>query len=332
MKNMNEHKFDRLIELYQKGLLRGSRRKLVDDWLNTSGTEDDALFSDKDKDALQKRISVRLQRTQNDMGTPGINIRKTPAGIRFSLYNIAASLALLVLAAFLTLGYIRYRSSDDPARLTTTCLGGIKKVILSDGTLVWLKGKSKLTYPSSFPGHTRNVALDGEALFEVAKDPQHPFIVASGNLTTTVLGTSFNIKSVNENIEVVVLTGRVALSSTDKKQGVLVLPNEKVVYDTSERKMGKKQNTPAKERSSAVSGTQYVMAFEDAKMDEVIRRIEEKFEVKIRADHAQFANCMITADFSDQSLESTLNLISQVLGFTYTVNGKTVSLLGKGCN
>jgi ferric-dicitrate binding protein FerR (iron transport regulator) len=329
---MNEFEFDRLIELYQKGLLVGKDKKLVEDWLNKSGEEGDASFSENDKFRLQQKIFKRLRKTGKTIEfIPDIAIQKKPARSWSSIYKIAASLTLIAVAAYFTFQYSG-SNSNETVILSTTSSSGISKVILSDGTLVWLKGKSNLSYPSTFSGNTRNVSLQGEALFEVAKDAKHPFIIACGDLKTTVLGTSFNIKSSDEKIEVVVLTGKVSLTSASDAQGIIVLPNEKVVYDGNKKKIVEKQLTVVEEKSIAVDGTQYIMAFEDSRMSDVIHRIEEKFEVRISADNVKLRNCMITADFSDQSLENTLSMISQALGFTYEIKGKTVALQGKGCD
>src|SRR6185295_18844700 len=109
-------------------------------------------------------------------------------------------------------------------------VSNVKKVILADGTLVWLKDNSTLKYPDRFPeAGIRQVVLEGEALFEVAKDPGHPFVIEAGTFKTTVLGTSFHIKSGNERFEVTVFTGKVSLSTTQHHNTVVVLPHEKVV-------------------------------------------------------------------------------------------------------
>lgn len=69
------------------------------------------------------------------------------------------------------------------------------KVVLSDGTEVFLNSDSRLAYPTVFKGKERVVSLEGEAYFKVTKDAKHPFIVKSGNLQVRVLGTEFNVRS-----------------------------------------------------------------------------------------------------------------------------------------
>jgi ferric-dicitrate binding protein FerR (iron transport regulator) len=188
-----------------------------------------------------------------------------------------------------------------------------------------------MIYPSSLSGNTREVSLQGEALFEVAKDARHPFVIHCGELTTTVLGTSFNIRSDVEKIEVTVLTGKVSLASVHDTQGVIVLPNEKVIYDGRQRPVAKAV-IAVTERSALTGGTEYTMDFNDTRMSEVIGRIERKFDRRIAVADARLGQCRITADFSDQSLERTISMIAQALGVRYEINDRMVTLLGKGCD
>lgn len=317
---MNDQEFGRLIEKYQKGALSDSEKILFDKWFNELGnTGVKETWTTEDKQILKSRILDEIRAT------------KAPVSInRFGgMYRIAASLLLLA-----TLSYIIWQYSVsgqmDVTTQNATSSTTINKVILPDGSLVWLKGKSRLNYPSAFSGNTRNVSLQGEALFEVAKDPQHPFIIQCGDLTTTVLGTSFNIKSSEKNIEVVVLTGKVSLTSATDQEGIVVLPNQKAVYDGQQRHLAKIK-TAIEEKEAAVKGTEYDMEFEDTPMREIIDRIKGKFNVEVQVSDPKLGNCMITADFTDQSLEKTVNLISQALGFAYEIEDRKVILKGAGC-
>lgn len=77
----------------------------------------------------------------------------------------------------------------------STPKGGTYRVTLDDGSTVWLNAASKLIYPSKFSQHERKVVIEGEAYFEIKKDPKRPFKVTSGEQTVEVLGTTFNISA-----------------------------------------------------------------------------------------------------------------------------------------
>lgn len=105
-------------------------------------------------------------------------------------------------------------------------IGGIYAVNLSDGTKVWLNSKSTLKYPVEFSGKTRNVSLEGEAYFEVAKNQQSPFTVKTKSGNVTVLGTHFNVSAYAEdqNFETTLAEGKVKVSQED--ESVLLKPGQ----------------------------------------------------------------------------------------------------------
>jgi transmembrane sensor len=324
---MDEFEFDRLIELYQKGLLNGKKKRLVEDWLNSTDQDIEISFSDEDQLRLKNKILHEIKQG----GTTGLpqQAHKTVIWWR-GIYKVAAAIVLIAVVTYTIWSYVVTRLVDNKI-LTANSTGDITKVFLSDGTLVWLKNHSTLTYPSDLSGKTRSVTLQGEALFEVAKDASHPFVIRCGDLTTTVLGTSFNIKSRKDSIEVIVLTGTVSLTTIHDTRGVVVEPSGKVVYDGRQRSISRVIPVDD-EKVLAVRGTEYSMNFEDVRMSEVIPRIKKKFGVGISTADPRLENCKITADFSDQSLEKTLSMLSQALQFEFEIDENHVYLSGKGCD
>jgi len=122
---------------------------------------------------------------------------------------------------------------SDSIRFNTieTPKGGQYQVRLPDGTNVWLNASSSLRYPTVFTGRERKVNLDGEAYFEVAKNPEMPFRVNSKNQIVKVLGTHFNISSYPDDPEVktTLTEGRVSLSSASSGQTVMLNPGEQAL-------------------------------------------------------------------------------------------------------
>lgn len=323
---MNEFEFDRLLELYKKDQLTNDERKLVDDWFDHVHTGMNAPLTEATKDGLKDTILHKIKLSAHTRPVGEKDVVTEPAE-HWKWIKIAASLLLLFLV-----GFWAWRVAINPKDLRTyTSDGAITKVILPDGSMVWLKGNSSLESPSAFVGNTRNVTLRGEALFEVAKDARHPFIIQCDDVTTTVLGTSFNLKSSPHQVELTVLTGKVSLTSTHDTQGTIVLPNEKAVYGQNKLLLSKHTISPDEWKAS-VDGTEYEMIFNDISIDEVVRRIEEKFGVTISLSNEAVRKCKIRANFSDQSLENTLDMISQALSLRYSVTGNKVQLTGTGCN
>ena len=111
--------------------------------------------------------------------------------------------------------------------LMTTPRGKDYHLTLADGTRVWMNADSQLEFPEQFNGARRTVRLHGEAYFEVAKDRRHPFVVETDYLTTTVLGTSFNVRAYSQNDAVVALVeGSVSVKSG--RENMLLKPGQLV--------------------------------------------------------------------------------------------------------
>ena len=328
---MNEREFTELIRRCLAGEASKEEVSRVEEWLDHRTNRDpfSKLGPDekaKIRAAMFDRLSLKIARVDRALATP------TSGRRALAIYRVAAAIILLCLLSY---ALVNFKSHTIEEKMTVlhsvSAPGTSKKVMLSDSSIVWLKGESSILYSKQFSDKERKVRLTGEALFEVAKDPHRPFIIECGDLRARVLGTSFNIKSNESDVEVFVLTGKVALSSEGNSQGLIVHPNEKAVYHTAEKHLEKVTAKPG-ERTAKIAGTQYSMRFQATLMQEIIRRIEGKFNVRISLTDEKLNNCTITADFTDQSLDRTLSMISQTLDIQYEINNDQITLKGTGCN
>jgi len=213
-------------------------------------------------------------------------------------------------------------------------------VKLSDGSSVILAPGSKLRYPTFFQGSTRSVSLEGEAFFEVSKDTKHPFFVASGNLITRVVGTSFTIKAYNgtKEYKVIVNTGKVLVTQkANAKQPnslqnlpIAVIPNQQIVYNTSNKSMVKQNLVQPLMLSADVSKD--VFTFNDTPLNKVISRIEQAYNVTIKYNEKEIGGCPLTASLAEEHLLEKLDVISKALDVKYYINDGHIMLTGTGCN
>lgn len=113
------------------------------------------------------------------------------------------------------LSYEDQQADNDELNSIRTPRGGEYKLVLSDGTKVWLNAESELTYPVSFAGNTREISLKGEVYLEVAKDARKPFIVNTSKGKIQVLGTAFNVKDYAEDhlMTATLVEGKIKLSN-----------------------------------------------------------------------------------------------------------------------
>ncbi|MEP6806064.1 MAG: FecR domain-containing protein [Flavobacterium sp.] len=169
------------------------------------------------------------------------NIRSVTIDQYKSFYNWTAA-ACVIFIFSITSYQVFTKMNDNKVEVTAakTFNDDVRLLCLSDGTRVWLNENSEIEYPVQFAKNERTVTLKGEAFFEVKRDPSRPFIITSGTIKTTVLGTSFNIKAYNNTPEVNVRTGKVQVESL--KNTVLLERGYKAVY-TSDNSLLQKQKT-----------------------------------------------------------------------------------------
>lgn len=320
---MEKSDFDLLMERYVTGKVSVQERVKIEAWLDAMGTEDNTELelSNEEEDRIFQKLTSSITTVEDVVALkPKRKIRPDQWMIR-----IAAS---LVMVSFLSYA-VWYFITSREHQLEVVSKNGIEKIILNDGSLVWLRGESKVMYYEKPDEGARYTTFQGEALFEVAKDASHPFIVQCGEVKVRVLGTSFNIKTDVEQVELMVLTGKVNLSSAANVEGIDVLPQETIIYKSNGK--FEKRSTNSQEITSITVNTDYNMQFTNTGMDEVLNRLESKFNVSVKLSDKRIRNCKITMDFTDQSLEKSLQLISEVLDVTYSIQDKTVTITGTGC-
>lgn len=153
----------------------------------------------------------------------------------YSRFRQVAAVALIVIAGSL-FAYLmmQHRQKTQALMVMETLTYQTDSILLSDGTTVWLNRNSKLHYPKKFVGRSRQVKLEGEAFFVVAKNAEQPFVIETNHSEVTVLGTSFNVDTDTASTTVQVSTGKVKVKSTFSNSETELLPNEMARATTKE--------------------------------------------------------------------------------------------------
>jgi ferric-dicitrate binding protein FerR (iron transport regulator) len=202
---------------------------------------------------------------------------------------------------------------------------------LPDGSSVILNENSRLEISDSFGTNSkRQVYLSGEAYFDIAYDQSRPFIVYTGKIKTTVLGTAFNIKSSpgDKKVIITVTRGKVKVGDNQKTYNVIV-PDEQVVFDESINRPIKK---PVK-AEKFIEWTNGDIYFDDVSIRDVAKQLQERFQVSIIFSNEQIKSCKFSATFlKSQSLKQILNIIGEFNQIKYQFkDDKTIIMSGLGC-
>lgn len=251
------------------------------------------------------------------------------------LWLKAAAVITVVLVA-LSFYFLGVQNQEAPKLVVHETLPGQKSTItIPDGTSVQLNAESMLSYAENFgtDASTREVKLEGEAFFNVKKDSLKPFIVHARTLKTTVLGTSFNVKSyANESeAQVVVATGQVSVENAVAGIGnrIILAPNEMVSYDTGEQTMIKQSG----DFSDLLAWKDGRLIFDNVTIKEAIPELERWYGVEIILQNEKVGNCPIKVEIEGQSLHTVFKWLNFSMGdgFEYEIKDKQVLINGNGC-
>lgn len=246
--------------------------------------------------------------------------------------KVAAILLISLLAAMILsfeTTVAPQESPSSPSEWTTleNPKGRKSKITLPDGTQVYLSYESQLRFPVAFEKNTRQVELVGEAYFEVVHNNDLPFVVATAGVETEVLGTSFNIKSYNEDMrtEISLISGKVKIKKQDKNHlnaERYLVPGEQFTYSKNSGEMVVRSF----EEENVLAWKEDIIYFKDAGLDEFVDQLERWYGVDIQVFGVPSKEWKINARYQSQSLEEILTGMDFVYGIEYKISGKNVIL------
>ncbi|MDO8927770.1 MAG: DUF4974 domain-containing protein, partial [Bacteroidota bacterium] len=243
-----------------------------------------------------------------------------PKIIRFML-RIAASILLIALGVGGTF-YLQNKMANPSFTEVYSPYGHKTRVVLPDGSQVWLNGDTKLKYNSDF-SDARNVELTGEALFEVTKNTRQLFTVNAEELRLEVYGTTFNVKAYPEDFisEVALVEGSVGLFR-DKQLLKKMVPGEVIAYNSVENKFSTRQGNIGQITSWSADE----LVIENKTFEEVTKYLERWYGVEITLDKSIQLNNRLSFKVKTESLMELLSIISRITPVTYEINGKQVKI------
>ncbi|MCS3799653.1 FecR family protein [Niastella sp. OAS944] len=247
--------------------------------------------------------------------------------LRRSWFRIAAAAVVIIAAGVISYWLLPSKPAGQQQAKTNTPANekNINKYLtLADGSKVLLHAGSRLSYPPAFNGSTREVTLTGEAFFDVAHNDAMPFIIHSGNIKTTVLGTAFNIKAWPAETEVTVTVTRGKVK-VENERGVLgiITPDQQLSVNTQNNQL--KQEAVNAELELPWKNKEYTM--DNVTIDEAITELAFRYNIIIETGaNEKPGNCRFTASFKqDESLEYVLNVVCKIYQASWKrVNDKIV--------
>lgn len=349
---MDLTKLDELIEKYATGEITPEELQELLDWYRSEeiGTVEWPAEHREERDHLQQRMLQRLQtQIRTGMDLPGVPGQPdTPVipiappshhtvrpvrPFRLRVWHVAASLIVIVSAFWVTRQYLA--GTAPPVYITVRNPSGkIQAIRLPDSSQVWLNAASSIRYAQAFVGGhdtRREIFLDGEGYFDVTTDQAHPFIVHTGALTTTVLGTRFDVKSFagEQQASVTVIRGKVQVSDSTRSLDVLT-PARQLQVDT---RTGKIQNVVI-DTNTVAGWQQGKLEFAGQTMEEIAASLGRWYNITFTFADPSMSHCRYYLNFDNTiSLKQLLAALKEATDMNFQLDEArhTVTISGKAC-
>lgn len=324
---MQKNVIDRLEEKMSHAISDDKRK--LDEW--KSGALLNAQLYEAITGAQQNERIEAIGETMREEIFSEVN-RRIQATLRRTLWlrigAVAASVALLLGVTNYLSFQQGYRQIGSQRVELNNPLGMQSSIVLADGTKVILNAGTTLAYPTAFTTDTRKVEICGEAYFEVAPDPAHPFIVTAENVNIRVVGTQFNVKAYPEenDIEITLAEGKVSVGMNEKTELIGMRPKQQVSFDKTKRQFSKKQ----------VNLTYYTawkegkFHFNSLTFREISTQLERRFNVDIQIGSPALEKTVFTGDFiRGENLEQILHVMTADKRMRYKIDGDQVLIFEK---
>lgn len=354
MKENNE--IEKLLERFHEGVSSPEENMQLLQILDKNSVELDMLAqtiwdqSSREEESLDKTSilkSVHQKLNFETHSSPALTHSKTNV-IKLVLRYAAIFLIGFGLAwLFFARNSAGIKPSADFYKVTVA-YGSKSTIELPDGSTVTLNSGSTLKYPSVFAAENRTVILDGEAFFDVKKNPSKPFLVKTKDITVKVLGTTFNVKSYpDDNLtEATLVTGKVEIirnndnSDLSKSQNTLVLaPNQKAVFYRESDELALKVEEPKVETiereaplelkvlvqkeiktENVISWKNNILVFNSEPFGDIIKKLERWYNVEVTLKYTKLSPVVFSGKFDKESVQEVLHALSLIEPFKYEIN------------
>jgi len=275
-----------------------------------------------DTDKAWAAMHKRIQEVKPSVQPAGFK-----AGHARLVYAAAGIAAMLLIAiGFLTLSKPQVENKQFTSGSSVSI-----PLMLSDGSSIVLNRKTSIDYPDKFIGSTREISIFGEAFFEISPDRDKPFIVHASGVDIKVVGTSFNVEARPESefVRVTVNTGKVQVYPTGTrdadidKSGVMLSAGEMATYSSETGIISRGVNDDL----NLLSWKTGTLTFREARLADVLKALENKYETRFICDSPELLNQRLTARFENESLDEVTETLSLIFHARFEKKGSDILVL-----
>lgn len=261
-------------------------------------------------------------------------VREEKKQKRFTLSRLSRIAAAVLLLLITTTGGYFLGKRENPNMQQTVAInhflmGSESKgsIVLPDGTVAWLHGNSKLSYPEVFDKDCRRVQLEGEAYFEVTENRKAPFYVETADMTVNVLGTRFNMKNYTyqPTTETTLLSGKVEVTFPSTGERVILEPNQKILWNKNNRSHD----------LSRVNADDYIvwinerLVFNKDRLSDILFKMERWYNIEIECDSKIDMDQRLSFTIRREAKDEIFKLLGMIAPIKYRIENEKVIIQPK---
>lgn len=239
--------------------------------------------------------------------------KKQKSEFRIRFWHYAAAVALLVVSVSGTFYLTKKQYAEVAMVENFTQSGQMSHVELPDGSIVQTNSGTILLYPETFKGDTRTIYLIGEADFKVKKNPDQPFIVKSGTMAVTALGTEFNVAAYPENNDIVatLIHGKIRVDCDNGKNSYILNPGQQVAYS---KNTGQSLMMDAN-LEDVTAWQRGMFVFRGDSMKEIFTILERRFNITFQCNISHFSDDKYNFSFrKNAGIREILDVMKEIIG------------------
>ncbi|MDR3060800.1 MAG: FecR family protein [Dysgonamonadaceae bacterium] len=230
---------------------------------------------------------------------------------RIQPWNLAAAILLLCLLTGTGIFMLSDKQKNNLLSKTNNDVGTTLVTTLEDGSIVYLAGQTSVYYPPLFSGDERRVKIEGDALFDVRKEPERPFLVETKHILVKVHGTTFRIHTNKGNFpfELSVKHGLVEITKKSDGKSILASTGETVSLEGG--------NLVKKDTEGEFTQFTSTMKFKDEPLENILKVLKENSGTNIVLESEDLKNQVLTVTFKNQSVNSMVKTICIALNLSF---------------
>ena len=329
--NTTSYKYNELITDSLLGIISPDEQRELDLWLDESTDNKNHYNLIKeiwkhtshqnkkyDANAALERVNAKISNFENNnvfvKKQNWFNRNKATIISMAAVFVVGLLISIFTINKNQTISYIAQNSGNI--------------IALPDGSSITLEKDASISYKRNFNTKERKINFSGNAHFDIASNPNKPFIINNGNFAVEVLGTEFDITSNNDKGEYVVnlFSGKVMMYSIDENgeqvEKIMLLPGERGIYDNTKHRIERSYQSSSNDQ---ISSSSQILDFNNVTLKSVAEALSEAYDIQIYLDE-KYNDLRLTARFEEETLESVFNTISAIFNMEIIRIGNTVTI------